>query len=1102
MDRDSIFIILIYKKLNIINQMELLDFIPNYLPITDKDFESSIANKEEFRELILSADIEKVEKGELLKHQLFIQRFLSTYTPYTSLLLYHTMGTGKSCSAVGVVENAFRNLPNIFTGKAMIFSINEQILSNFKNAIAKVCTINKYQTKKDDQLPKVTKNYIVKTFHALTKINFDQPEQVKSEYSNRILIFDEIQGIIGLDKKAMYKKGSIYMNLWELLHLVDNCKILLMSGTPMINDPSESADILNLILPRHKQLKTGRDFDYYLKSQKGIDEFKELTRGYISFLKQAVDPDITVHYVGKPYHDIKKLNVTSVKMEKDQEQVYLDAYKEDTKNQEEDEEKDEEESLYSAFFTRSQQASLFAYDGKYGNKLYGKKLQPFYNKIVNEIGGDIKKLEKFSAKYAFTVKTILSSPPGINFVFCKYIDGSGTKLLNLILSSFKISFINLSTIPEGKLNETIDRVNSDTNIYGEQTKVIIGSKKISEGYTFKNVTTIIILSPFDNYSRIEQAIYRCIRYGSHDKLKEKGNKVIVSIYMVMAVTQDIDKSIDMIMYKRSEDKDIQIQKVRRIIMESSVDCINNYARNYNPAFKDKSRDCEYQTCKFKCDAHLKKCVDYTTFDLFYLGDAETKTSRFYKIMENLKCLFHEKFQFTYNELKEILQVTDYQLLTVVDYMISNHISITNRFGFENYLYEENNMFFLTSQINNKTYESLFYNEHVALEMKTEMADLMIDEIFDHSSIEFIDFFENSIQVQILKESIDHGKKDILKKLSDYFYKDKDGIYIINKGTVQVRGIDKVWTKDTSIINTELKKLSTAPDIKAKFIKILVMKYIIDHNLDYTQYKKYITQKAGVITIHIDNIQLFKVKDEWTDKPPNITTTELQHDMFVKGIDAMGLEGKEVDGVKPFCILHKSDPSITDARKKSSGRNCITAGQKNVSDMLKKYGVDIGKKKTITELCSLLQNYFHSQGLIKYDPTCGSPRKLRTDKPAIVYEVKTIASDQPKPILDKKSSLYDKKDDYSKFLWIGVRIKDSVKKSEMKYHYVILDKDKIIDTDIKRSLPNFKQLQYILDQYMIDNGYVSLYTENLTNKTFDNPKFVLDKSKKKKIYKST
>ena len=42
---------------------------------------------------------------EIASHQLFIKTFLSQQTPYNSMLLYHGLGTGKTCSAIGVSED-------------------------------------------------------------------------------------------------------------------------------------------------------------------------------------------------------------------------------------------------------------------------------------------------------------------------------------------------------------------------------------------------------------------------------------------------------------------------------------------------------------------------------------------------------------------------------------------------------------------------------------------------------------------------------------------------------------------------------------------------------------------------------------------------------------------------------------------------------------------------------------------------------------------------------------------------------------------------------------------------------------------------------------
>jgi len=71
----------------------------------EEDFYQAIFRKKEFYD----EKLPKIEDfpdqaGVLMKQQKLVARFLSSYTPYDSLLLMHFMGTGKTCTSVGVIE--------------------------------------------------------------------------------------------------------------------------------------------------------------------------------------------------------------------------------------------------------------------------------------------------------------------------------------------------------------------------------------------------------------------------------------------------------------------------------------------------------------------------------------------------------------------------------------------------------------------------------------------------------------------------------------------------------------------------------------------------------------------------------------------------------------------------------------------------------------------------------------------------------------------------------------------------------------------------------------------------------------------------------------
>src|SRR5690349_7184230 len=88
--------------------INIADFIPLYPAINEDTFEADISRKKEYSELSLSPTESKPPRGGLLKQQTFIKRYISPFTLYNRILLFHQLGSGKTCSAVAVAENFLR----------------------------------------------------------------------------------------------------------------------------------------------------------------------------------------------------------------------------------------------------------------------------------------------------------------------------------------------------------------------------------------------------------------------------------------------------------------------------------------------------------------------------------------------------------------------------------------------------------------------------------------------------------------------------------------------------------------------------------------------------------------------------------------------------------------------------------------------------------------------------------------------------------------------------------------------------------------------------------------------------------------------------------
>ena len=112
-----------------------------YPSLDDKNFNIRIAEKKEFNDTQYDGNIYNVEdhakkmceaEMELSPHQLFVKNFLSFQTPYNSLLLYHGLGTGKTCSAIGVCEEMRDYLKQLGIVQRIIIVASPNVQENFK----------------------------------------------------------------------------------------------------------------------------------------------------------------------------------------------------------------------------------------------------------------------------------------------------------------------------------------------------------------------------------------------------------------------------------------------------------------------------------------------------------------------------------------------------------------------------------------------------------------------------------------------------------------------------------------------------------------------------------------------------------------------------------------------------------------------------------------------------------------------------------------------------------------------------------------------------------------------------------------------------------
>ncbi|UUY86269.1 NTPase [Largemouth bass virus] len=547
----------------------------------------------------LAADREMrlaVSEDPKFGHQKLVELYLSEHTPYRELLLFHAPGTGKTCTAIRVAERAME------TGLArgcLILARGSALLKNFLHELVFSCeTGGKYvpegyadmsDQEKSRKLKKsVAGKYQFKTFETFAKsVNVMSVEAIRNRYDKFVVIMDEVHHLRSVQVEGV----NTYSALLRFMNSVRGCVKILMTGTPMSNAPGELADVVNLILPKNKTISQSDGIFAPNGDLLNPVELAERLRGRVSFLK-ADSPEVGLAFAGSamPEYGVTDLTLVRLEMSPYQSAAYKKAWERDQGDRN--------------IFSNARQCSLAVLP----NGTWGQEAELRTKTQLDAMASD---LRRFSAKYDYVLK--LAATSAKTFVYCEYVNGSGLKLLVDLLQvkgwkratgteTNKAKRFAVLTASQRNLYGIVQRFNQEDNVDGDYISLILGSRVVAEGLTFKEVRHSVILTPHWNYTETAQAIARSWRAGSHDRLRARGDGTGLVVHRLAAVPagSGADPSIDVEMYRVSELKDKKIKSVERVLMRVAQDCFLLKERNTYPQSFDGSRECEYGSCSFTC----------------------------------------------------------------------------------------------------------------------------------------------------------------------------------------------------------------------------------------------------------------------------------------------------------------------------------------------------------------------------------------------------------------------------------------------------------------------------------------------------------------------
>ena len=236
---------------------------------------------------------------QLLTHQKIVRDYLNLYTPYRGLLLYHGLGSGKTCTSIAIAEgmkthrqivlmtpaslkmNFFSQLkecgdlmyrknqywefisidgkPEYTNILSNVLQIPSEMIQRKKGAWLVDITkkeanfsdlSNEQRVSIDEQLDLMIRaKYLDINYNGLNtnKVNELTNNNTANPFDNKTVIIDEAHNFVSRIVNKVNAPSSISYVLYDYLMKATNCKVILLSGTPIINYPNELGILFNIL---------------------------------------------------------------------------------------------------------------------------------------------------------------------------------------------------------------------------------------------------------------------------------------------------------------------------------------------------------------------------------------------------------------------------------------------------------------------------------------------------------------------------------------------------------------------------------------------------------------------------------------------------------------------------------------------------------------------------------------------------------------------------------------------------------------------------------------------------------------------------------------
>lgn len=256
----------------------------------------------------------KIEKLELRKYQVFLSSYLDYRSPYKDILVYHGLGAGKTGSTI----NVYNVLYNYTPGWNVFLLLKASLKGNWMGEIKK-------WLKKDDYEYRFRNIIFIHYDSPFADRNFADAKKTVDSSKKSLYIIEEVHNFIrnvysNISSTSGKRAQSIYDAIIQDKRENPDTRVILLSGTPVINYPFELSLLFNLLRPGIFP-RSEVEFNHLFVS--GTGEFNTMNKNNRNLFQRRILGLVSYYYGSTPdFFATKTIHYVDVPMSEHQTDVY------------------------------------------------------------------------------------------------------------------------------------------------------------------------------------------------------------------------------------------------------------------------------------------------------------------------------------------------------------------------------------------------------------------------------------------------------------------------------------------------------------------------------------------------------------------------------------------------------------------------------------------------------------------------------------------------------------------------------------------------------------------------------------------------------------